>query len=42
MVHVGIEKNDRKEGLTFGKSLSKVTFFFSFKHSGTVSVFTRY
>ena len=34
-------KNDRKEGLIFCKSLSKVTFFF-FKHSGTLSVFTHY
>ena len=30
MIHVGIEKNDRKEGWTFCKSLSKVTFFFVF------------
>ena len=28
MIHVGIEKNDRKEGLTLCKSLTKVTFFF--------------
>ena len=30
MIHVGIEQNNKKEGLTFFKSLRKVTGFFLF------------
>ena len=40
MIHGGIEKNDRKEGLTFCKFLSKVTGLFFLTQRRTVGFHT--